>query len=501
MPLHWVAAASIKGVLVAVNILVIVLGAIALYYSMKESGAVRRITQVITKLTPDRRVQISLAFLLAAFVEGIAGFGTPGALVGPLLVSIGFPASIAVPLILIFNSTPVSFGAAGLPTWGGIGYTLDIPSVNAAVSAAGIDYWQWINHTVTTTVASIHGIIGIFVPVLGVILLVKWSGGKLRDIIEAIPSALLGGIVFVVPYFLTASFIGPELASILGALIGIVVYAVILKLGIFKFDKNYDFSGETIIATEGTKKFEISFSTFRASLPYIIISIILVCTRVIPQVNEFCSTTGVINLDSILGRPISFSFQFLWNPGVYFIVIVLLSHRLYKMNKVQIINTWQNSIKSLAPAAVALCFATALSQIMILSGNNQSTMESMVSVIATAVAAGTGQIYTIISPFIGVLGSYTAGSNTVSNIMMVGFQYETATLLDIPRTIIVALQDIGGAVGNMICVHNVVAVCATVGIIGQEGSVIRRNLLPCVIYSLAAGIIGFVAIYILPGLF
>jgi lactate permease len=501
MPLHWVAAASIKGVLVAANILVIVLGAIALYYSMKESGAVRRRTQIITELTPDRRVQISLAFLMAAFVEGIAGFGTPGALVGPLLVSIGFPASIAVPLILIFNSTPVSFGAVGLPTWGGIGYTLDIPSVNTAVSAAGIDYWQWINHTVTTTVASIHGIIGIFIPVLGVILLVKWSGGTLRDIIEAIPSALLGGIVFVIPYFLVASFIGPELVSVLGALLGIVVYATILKLGIFKFKRNYDFPREANITIEESEKAEISFGTLRASLPYIIISIILVCTRVIPQVNEFCSTTGVVNFDSILGRPISFSFQFLWNPGIYFIVIVLLSHRLYKMNRVQIKNTWRNSIKSLAPAAVALCFATALSQIMILSGNNQSTMESMVSTIATVVAAGTGQIYPIISPFIGVLGSYTAGSNTVSNIMMVGFQYETATLLDIPRTIIVALQDIGGAVGNMICVHNVVAVCATVGIIGQEGSVIRRNLLPCVIYGLAAGIIGFVSIYILPGLF
>ena len=96
MPLYWIAGASIKGVLVAANILVIVLGAIALYFSMRESGAMRRIMSMITSLTPDRRVQASLAFLLAAFVEGVAGFGTPGALVGPLLVSIGFPASIAV---------------------------------------------------------------------------------------------------------------------------------------------------------------------------------------------------------------------------------------------------------------------------------------------------------------------------------------------------------------------------------------------------------------------
>jgi lactate permease len=138
---------------------------------------------------------------------------------------------------------------------------------------------------------------------------------------------------------------------------------------------------------------------------------------------------------------------------------------------------------------------------MILSGNNASEMASMVSMIAHAAADVAKGAYPVISPFIGILGAYVAGSNTVSNIMMVGFQYETASVLGISRTVIVALQDVGGAVGNMICVHNIVAVCAVVGIIGQEGSIIRRNLLPAFLYGLAAGIIGYVVIHIVPGLF
>jgi len=221
----------------------------------------------------------------------------------------------------------------------------------------------------------------------------------------------------------------------------------------------------------------------------------------IPPVNAFCSSAGVLTWDNILGTSASFSFQSLWNPGIYFIIIVLISHFIFRMSKVQVRATWRNTFKALAPAAVALWFAVAMSQIMILSGNNLSQMGSMVSVIAKAVAMGTGQIYPVLSPFVGILGAYMAGSNTVSNIMMVGFQYEMANLLNISRTIIVSLQDVGGAAGNMICVHNVVAVCATVGIIGQEGSVIRRNLLPCLFYGLAAGIIGYIAIHILPGLF
>lgn len=353
---------------------------------------------------------------------------------------------------------------------------------------------------VTTSVASIHGLIGIFVPVLAVAFVIKWSGGKLRDIIEAIPSALLSGILFVVPFFLIAYFTGPELASVLGALIGMAIYILLLKGGLFNFQKRYTFSGEMSTDIAEPEKPPISHGMFRAFLPYILISLILILTKVIPQVNTFVASNGILAFDNILGTSVSFVFKFMQNPGVYLIIIALLSHLIFKMSRAQIKATWKNSIKSLAPAAVALWFAVALSQIMILSGNNPSQMNSMVSIIANA-AAGAGQIYPVISPFVGILGSYMAGSNTVSNIMMVGFQYEMAALLNIPRTIIVALQDIGGAVGNMISVHNIVAVCATVGIIGQEGSVIRRNLLPCLTYGLAAGIIGFIAIQLLPELF
>jgi len=496
----WIGGSSIKGILTATNILIIILGAIALYYSMRESGAIRRISSAIINLNPDRRVQISLAWFIAAFVEGIAGFGTPGALVGPLLVSIGFPARIAVPLVLILNSTPVSFGAIGIPIVAGVGSTLDIPSVNAALSTAGIDYWHWINHMVTTSVASIHGLIGIFVPLIAVAFVVKWSGGKLRDIMEAVPSALLGGLLFVVPYFLVAYFTGPELASVLGSLVGMAIYTLLLKKGLFNFQKRYTFPDEMSTGITGTEKPQVSYGMFRSFLPYILISLILILTRVIPQANTFCASSGILAFDNILGTTASFTFKFMQNPGIYFLIIVLLSHLIFKMNRAQIEATWKNTIKSLAPAAVALWFAVALSQVMILSGNNLSQMESMVSMIAQAVAA-TGQIYPVLAPFVGILGAYMAGSNTVSNIMMVGFQYETAVLLSVPRTIIAALQVVGGAVGNMICVHNVVAVCATVGIIGQEGSIIRRNLLPCVMYGLAAGVIGFIVIKILPGLF
>ena len=79
-----------------------------------------------------------------------------------------------------------------------------------------------------------------------------------------------------------------------------------------------------------------------------------------------------------------------------------------------------------------------------------------------------------------------SGSNTVSNMLFAPLQYETATLVELSPIIVLALQNIGGAAGNMICVNNVVSVCATTGVAGNEGRIIRINLLPCLVYCVIA---------------
>ena len=95
------------------------------------------------------------------------------------------------------------------------------------------------------------------------------------------------------------------------------------------------------------------------------------------------------------------------------------------------------------------------------------------------------------SPFIGVLGAFMSSSNTVSNVLFSSLQYETATLLRLPEVLTVALQAVGGGIGNMVCINNIVAVAATVGIVGVEGRIIRRNALPMAIYAvLAAAIVA-----------
>ncbi|MGQ9619066.1 MAG: L-lactate permease [Candidatus Aminicenantia bacterium] len=496
-PINWVIGATLKGFLISIDILLIVFGAVLLYFTMVEGGAINVISKTVIGMSEDRRIQANLAWLLGAFFEGVAGFGTPGAIVGPLLFGIGFPAILSASLVLIFNSTPVSFGCVGIPVWGGVGGTLKSAEIQNIFSSSGIDYNYWVNSLLTRHVAIIHGIIGSFLPLLVLFLLIKWNGGSKEDFRSGIIPALLAGFSFTIPYTFFAFLLGPEFPSLLGSILGILFYNLLIKAKIVRTDKVFKFPLE-----KGTKSEEIKgIPRFKAFLPYILIAIFLLLTRSVKEIKSFVETTFMLTWNEILGTGISQSIKILNNPGIYFIFIVLISHFLFKMEREKIKGVWLKTFKRLTLPAIALSFALALSQIMIYTSENPFKMEPMIMMIAKGISALTGKLFSIFSPFVGILGAYIAGSNTVSNIMFAGFQFASANLLGLSKTVITSLQVVGGAVGNMICVHNVVAVCATVGIIGREGEIIKKNLIPCLIYGILAGIIGTAFIIIFPNLF
>ena len=92
---------------------------------------------------------------------------------------------------------------------------------------------------------------------------------------------------------------------------------------------------------------------------------------------------------------------------------------------------------------------------------------------------------------VGAIGAFLAGSNTVSNLMLSQFQYETANFLNISGVLMVAAQSVGAAAGNMVAIHNVVAASATVGLFGREGNVLRITLIPTIYYLTLSGIITY----------
>ena len=132
-----------------------------------------------------------------------------------------------------------------------------------------------------------------------------------------------------------------------------------------------------------------------------------------------------------------------------------------------------------------------------LNGEITPTTPSMPIAMARWVADSVGNVYPLLAPAVGALGAFIAGSNTVSNMMLSQFQFGVASTLGISGALIVAVQAVGAAAGNMVAIHNVVAASATVGLLGREGAILRKTFWPTVYYVLMAGVVAMIGIYVL----
>lgn len=229
--------------------------------------------------------------------------------------------------------------------------------------------------------------------------------------------------------------------------------------------------------------------------PYILVAVILVISRVSSEFKTFLKSVS-FGTQNILGEVgISASVQPLYLPGGILLFVCLLTLFLHRMKPAQLVSAAADAGKTLIGAGFVLVFTIPMVRILINSGVNAAELASMPVAMASFVAESFGSIYPVFAPTIGALGAFIAGSNTVSNMMLSQFQFEVASALSVSGAILVALQAIGAAAGNMIAIHNVVAASATVGLLGQEGRTLRMTILPTFYYVAATGAIGLFAVY------
>ncbi|ABR47042.1 L-lactate transport [Alkaliphilus metalliredigens QYMF] len=509
MPFQWLAGATVFGGLSAFNILIIVFGAILLMNTLQNSGAMKVISQGFYGITPDRRIQaIIIAFLFTAFIEGAAGFGTPAALAGPLLVGLGFPPLAAAMVALVGNSTPVSFGAVGTPVIGGVTSVLGSPETVAQIEAAGMTTGEFI-HQVGIWSALPHGIMGVLMPLIIVMMLTKLFGEKksFKDAFEVAPFAIFAGLAFVVPYISIAVLFGPELPSLAGALIALIIVVPATKKGFLcpknvwdfpkkdKWDASWTGTEELAATSESEPEDKKQMGLITAWMPYILVSVILVVTRIPAFGLKDILTSYTLGWQGILGTSLNYSLQYLYLPGtIPFILVAIITIFMHGMKTEEVKETWGKSMKQVGPAAIALGFAIAMVQVMLNSGNNVSGMAGMTVTMSVAAASLFQGVWPLFAPFIGILGAFMSGSNTTSNILFSAFQYNVADQIGVSRLVILGLQVVGGAAGNMICVHNVVAACTTVGVLGKEGEIIKINAIPAFIYAIVTGLFAYAVI-------
>jgi lactate permease len=496
-PWSFIFASSLNGLVITFEILLIVFGALALLFTLRESGALAVINEGFTKISPDRRIQvIIIAWFFGGFIEGAAGFGTPAALAAPLLLSLGFPALAAVMLSLIANGASANFGAVGTPVTIGIGNSLEIPMVIEELKQTGSSFGEFMQDTVLYT-AIIQSVSSLLIPLIMVALLTRFFGEKktIREGLEVWPYALLAGFCFMVPYVLVAWLLGPEFPTLVGGLAGLAILIPLTKAGFLKPKKIWDFpakeswdktwTGSIAIKPEYNKN-KIPF--IKAWIPYALIVIILALTRIneLPFMSWLKSVK--IELPEIFDTTVNISLSPLYVPGVFpFLFIALLCIPLFAMNKKKVKSAWKESLQRAKSPLIALIFAIPLVRIMMISGENPGNIDGMPIAMANYLADVFQGAFPFVSPFIGALGSFMAGSTTVSNMLFALFQYTAAGELGLPHAVITGVQTVGASLGNMICVHNIIAACATVGLIGVEGLIVKRNLIPLFITVLIAG--------------
>ena len=502
-----VAAASIKGLSLTLRLLFIIFGAILLLNTLKHSGALAVIRNGFTNISADRRVQvIIIAWLFGAFIEGAAGFGTPAAVTVPLMVGLGFPAMAAVVAGMIIQSTPVSFGAVGTPILVGVNKGLaGDESVQTAVREMGFEQWDGFLAFVGFKVALLHAIVGTLIPLLLVVFMTRFFGKNksAREGLAVWPFALFASFALTVPYVLVAKFLGPEFPSLLGALIGLAIVVPVAKRGwLMPKGEPWDFPPRTEWEAGWTGGMEIDLKSgqageppkvgvFSAWLPYLLLAGLLVLTRIEALPLKAWLRSIQLKWD-VFGTGIFVDETPLYVPGTVFIVVSLIAVALHRMNGPGVGAAWGESLKTTAKASVALVFTVPMVQVFLNTDGGLADYEKMPIALANGVAALAGGAYPLLAPALGGFGAFVAGSNTISNMMFSLFQFEVAVKISIDATWMVALQAVGGAAGNVICVHNVVAASAVVGLTGREGDVIRKTLLVFVYYALAAGVIGFV---------
>lgn len=467
-----ISASVIKGIMISLEIILIIFSAVWMVAILQEKNEIKAVRNFIISISPDVRIQaIIIAWLFGSLIEGIAGFGTPVALVAPILVSLGFPAITSVISALIANSAAVSFGAAGTPILFGLGK---------------LGFESQLLKEVYQTAAFFHLIASIIIPITIVYLVISLINkeNKIRNMIETIPFIILSWISFIVPYYLTAIFIGPELPSIMGGFTSVIVVS---------FASHFKILTPRNTLSMLNKKNKLNKLEFKPTLlgilPYALIIIFLTLSRTIPIIKNYLS--NFIIKWSILNTGIIYQFQPFYTPAFFIILSTMIFILISDSKKIEIKGSFVKTINRIKKPAITLIFALAFVQLLIITQENNLNISSIPILIADSLSNISKEFFIFISPIIGIFGAFITGSNTLSNFLFGTVQSQTAISLGISQYLVLALQVVGGAIGNMIAIHNILAASTTVGLQNKEWKIIRKTILVALVYALIVSISAF----------
>lgn len=439
----------------ALTILWIILPALAIYRLQTETGAVDSLRFGLRELSSDPRLTaLVVAWFFALLLEGAAGFGTSAALAAPFLMAIGMSPLTAVTAAMLGHVIGVTFGAVGTP-------------IVPMVAASGLEPVE-----LSASVALQAALVGWTVPIV-VSLIIARAYPQQRPHPGWLRWGLCLGaaLAFLIPYLLIATFVGPELPTLGGAIVGGAVFIV----GIRRWAAHDE------PAVDGGAS---GMGLARAMAPYLILVAIVLATRLIPPLRD--TLQNVAFTWDAAGGTFGGTFQPLYHPGTMLLIAFLLGSLVQHAQPAQLGRALAGAARTLVPVAAALIVMLGLARVMVHAG--------MVDAIAAAAADAVGGAWPLLSPSVGALGTFVTGSATASNALFSDLQVATANAIGQDVAMILGAQDVGAALGNAIAPHNLIAAAAIVGLAGRESEILRRTLPVTVPLVVAAGAVALVLV-------
>ncbi|WP_305402159.1 L-lactate permease [Photobacterium leiognathi] len=472
------AANVISGALSALTPISIIAGAILLNRTLNVSGAEDVIRQWLEGISKNQVGQLMIiGWAFAFMIEGASGFGTPAAIAAPILVGLGFnPLRVAM-LALVMNSVPVSFGAVGTPTWFGLG-NLGLPDAELL--------------DVGRLSAIMHTVAAVIIPVIALKFVVNWQQIKRNFVFIQ-----LSIWSCTIPYVWLAQW-NYEFPALIGGAIG-------LTLSILLARYNIGLEKQTT-SEEKNKATTLPFHVvFKAMAPTLLLILILIVTRIkqlglkgmlndatpllhlnLGFADLHLSQALIIKLSNILGTDTSWAYKTLYVPALIpFFVVVLISIPLLKMNKTQVKQVVSDTASRIKTPFIALVGALIMVKFMMIGGEHSPIMTT-----GNAFAELMGKNWQYCAAYLGALGAFFSGSATVSNLTFGAIQQSIAHNVGLPENTILAMQSVGGAMGNMVCINNIIAVSTILGIANKEGYIIKRTVIPMVLYGVIAAVVS-----------
>ena len=209
------------------------------------------------------------------------------------------------------------------------------------------------------------------------------------------------------------------------------------------------------------------------------------------SLGHFEISNGLIfSLKNIFGTGMNASYKLLYVPALIpFVITVLIAIPVFSMSASNVKGIFSTSFKQVRNPFIALIGALIMVNLMLVGGD-----ESMVKIIGRSFAHATGEYWTVFASYLGAVGAFFSGSNTVSNLTFGSVQLSTAEITGISASLVLALQSAGGAMGNMVCINNIVAVNSVLGIENQEGAIIKKTVVPMFIYGVIAAVVALTVI-------